>query len=246
MRHFKKFLAALGAVLVTFVVFELERHDSQIEERILKPIPVLVRADYDDGVYNDGARLVIPSRKASRALLHATRCQSLLSAARAEGAVHISPLRLRLVLEGNTIKGVTITGIEARVMDRSRPLRGALTTCPGGAEVTVPQISFNLDSSDPVARVTGSRTPYFANHDIDLAKGERQGLTITATTRRYDVRWKLVLDAVVQGQRREITFGLGARPFRVTAGRCDTRAYSPYFNLDIDHGMLTQAHGSGC
>jgi hypothetical protein len=132
------------------------------------------------------------------------------------------------------------------VLRRSVPLRGALTTCPGGGEVAVPQITFDLDSPDPIALATGTHTPYFARHDISLAKGERQGLANSALTRRYAVRCLLVLDAVIQRRRREIEVGFGNRPFEVTAGRCGPHAYSPFYDLDIDYGMVTRTYGSAC
>jgi hypothetical protein len=240
-------LAALGVAFAALIGAFINAHYGQVEEKITRPSALTVVPSYDDALYSDFAILVLPHGVPDE-VKHATICEPMFKAARAAGAVHISPLRLRLLLGGNTLRGVTMTGMSAQIESRSKPLGGALTDCPSGGVIDVPNLVINLDQPNPIAVVRGTHRAYFATHAITLAKGEKDEVAMTVTTGRGYVRWWLLVQAAVgNGTPRTFRYGFdGDQPFQVTSKRCSAHAYSPYYELTVGQGVITHKYGSAC
>jgi hypothetical protein len=103
--------------------------------------------------------------------------------------------------------------------------------------VASPRLHFDLDSPDPVAR-TPRGTPYFDTHSITLTKDENLTLSVSGTTRKRYVKWRIEMDTVIDNGRRVIGVTHDGKPFQVTARRSGARAYSPNFCLSIDRGSV--------
>jgi hypothetical protein len=239
--------AAFGIAAGALIYWAVNHYAERGLETVTRAPPLKAFADFDNGVYNDGALLVLPGPKHPsdefRDFYGTGDCDALLNAARAEGAVHTSPLRLRITLEGNTVRNVSITEMRAKILRRSARLTGARVTCPSGGVVNVPRLRFDLDSPDPIA-LTPSGQPFFEGRSIPLTKGESQTISVSATTREKYVEWLLQIVAVIDNERRKINVTNDGHPFQVTAPRCGPRAYSPSFDLDIDRGFVVRRFGS--
>jgi hypothetical protein len=179
-------VGAIGGWLVN-------QYASSTLESVTRASALTATAMFDDDAYTDGYVLVLP-KPPKRADFESVRdCSTLLVAARQVGGVHTNPLLIKLLLEGRTVRDVTIVGMRAKVITRTRPLHGAEVSCAGGGEISPIRITFNLDRDDPVAeRVTeegSTEGPYFGKgYVLSLKKGEVASLLVTAATKRSFVR----------------------------------------------------------
>jgi hypothetical protein len=227
--------AALSALALIVAGWLVNEYLAGTVEAIRGHPPLIVTPSYDDDAYSDGFLLIASQRdKVGEAIGGVDDCRSLLRRARAAGAVHSSPLFLHLLVEGNTLKDVTIVSIRARVVRRGPDLRGAAITCAGGGEISPVRLTFDLDRSDGVAlRVRGDGKtvgPYFGQgYAISVRKGEVVPLLVTAETKNSFVAWKISIDLVIDGKRRSVIVDDDGQPFRVTAPRCGGNVYAPEY-----------------
>ena len=99
--------------------------------------------------------------------------------------------------------------MRAEVLSRRPPLSGALVFCPSAGAGQALSVGFNLDQPNPVAlRIDNEGElgpprfgrPYFKDGYLTLAKGEVAVLEVYARTSRCDCRWRIVIDALVDGR----------------------------------------------
>lgn len=215
--------------------------------------PIIATLSPGDDMYSEDFALVAPDVARARSAVSKFRscdrftdhcgCVPLLHSAYRAGAVHVDPLFVRLLVEGNTPGGVTIDDMHARILRRSAPLKGAAISCglSAGAQSPV-RLTFDLDQPNPVARFAGipaagqgaqpQGSPYFGNgHVVHLRKGEVVPFLIEADARQQYVQWEIEADVVVDGERHTLVFGDKGKPFQTSGMRCGKGAYAPSYSL---------------
>lgn len=111
-------------------------------------------------------------------------------------------LRLRSVAKRNLV----IDAVEVLFEGRDENPWGALVHWPTGGANTAIYLGFDFTASDHPSATVASQDggiewtgkPYFPNHDISLAPGEAQSLTVLSRTAADTVRWRL-----------KVTYGVG-------------------------------------
>lgn len=145
-------------------------------------------------------------------------------------AVDTGSTTLLLTVEGERSHTSVITDVRANIISRSEPLTAGGTIIAvrsqGGQESI--RLGLNLEDATPRARsFDGSNatfsTHYFDSHTVTVAQGETVTFIVDAYTKRYDVRYGLIIDAIVDGKATQITVTDGAAPFR-------TRGYSGHYD----------------
>jgi hypothetical protein len=152
-------------------------------------------ATADDQTYGDGFSLVASPDVAQDLANRIGQWQALLAEAPRVGAVHTSPLLLRMLAEAN-VQRATIIGMRARILHRWPKLKGAELIYPSAGEISPVRLTFDLDSENPVAlrvRKSGKVAgPYFgAGYAISLSRGaEPARLAMSGRTWRNYVIWE--------------------------------------------------------
>jgi hypothetical protein len=243
-------VAALG-LLGAIGGWVVNQYAGSTVEKITRASAITATPMLDDDAYSDGFGLVMsrPPKEGAFASVH--DCSTLLTATRSAGGVHISPLLIKLLLEGRTVHDVTVVGMHAKLVNRTAPLHGTYVGCAGAGEIDPLRINFNLDRDNPVAeRLTeegADKGPYFGEgHVVNLKKSEVAPVLITATTKQNHVKWELQIDAIVDGHQREFTVTNHGQPFDVTAPLCGKRVYAPEYEWDwaTTHRLIKHARGS--
>jgi hypothetical protein len=148
---------------------------------------------------------------------------------------------LRLIIEGQHGSPVLITRMYARVLKRQSPLSEVLFFGPPEGQGEDIQIGFDLDSTNPVARILGNDghlgEPYFATKHVTVKRGEQVVFGIKGFADGCYCEWEIVIDAIVDGQNQMFTVKDGSRPFRTT-GFTDT--YGTIYELDIGEGRFVR------
>jgi hypothetical protein len=149
-------------------------------------------------------------------------------------------------MEGNTSKPVRITNMHA-VATCTAPLNGVLFYNPNAGEQFNPQIAFDLDQPDPIARGRGKddgrgnpvyKGEYFVNHEYVLKLGEPATFVVSATTREHYCEFHLVMDLLVNGAPTTQKIENDGKPFTVSAG-LGTRPYDGGIVYDPSRYKMT-------
>jgi hypothetical protein len=137
---------------------------------------------------------------------------------RGQGGVDIDISFIKLTVTGNRQAGVTITGMQAKVDKRERPLQGAFFYQPPEGERENAQIGFDLDEAAPVARLvepnknSGDRGylggDYFMDKSVDLALGEQQVFNVVAMTASYYYAWHIEMEVKAGGRTKYVPVDL--------------------------------------
>lgn len=130
------------------------------------------------------------------------------------GAVDVGETRLRLTVRGLSEETVVVRAIRTQT-ERGAPRAGTLVHCPTAGANRATLLVFDLDDEVPKAwqfREDGGRervgsAPFFDSHNVTLAQGEVHDFLIVGHTKRYLVRWRLVLDLEIAGHRKAVTAG---------------------------------------
>jgi hypothetical protein len=121
-------------------------------------------------------------------------------------------MALNVIITDNLASGVTITGIEAKVVRRTNLGTYALVDNPGqgGGEDRSTIVGLNLDETDPHAALfeNGQMGPtakslkgaYFSNRTYDLPQNATHAFDVVAYASSQDDGWELQIDYVAGGK----------------------------------------------
>ncbi|MDT5024471.1 MAG: hypothetical protein QOE61_897 [Micromonosporaceae bacterium] len=162
----------------------------------------------------------------------------------ANGVDHTADMDLektmfKIQLTGLSHSGVRIYGGRIRIHKRTDPRPGVvyLPIPPQGGDRTI-GLTADLDEANPGLRdADDEKSLYFQRHDVTLAFGEHQILTMTAKAERTAVDWDLELSLQRDGDDKKSTMALdnGGRPWVTTAVRPGMRGYTAaYDQKDFD------------
>jgi hypothetical protein len=167
--------------------------------------------------------------------------------ARQSGASLRTFTRMRLTVENPSDASVLVKEIKARVR-RSPPMAGAIIWRGTQGESEIPQIGFDLDETDSIARVRDDKgtlgDPYTRRKTIFLEPKEVMLIDVTAETARHLCEWHLELTVLVggvNGRTETVTVDKGGRPFRTSALAPE---YAARYAFDTGGGTW-RALGSG-
>ncbi|NUW35970.1 hypothetical protein HTZ77_31805 [Nonomuraea sp. SMC257] len=164
-------------------------------------------------------------------------------------AAGIGRMQITVVLEGNRA-GLRIADVRPRVLSSAPPSDAALLTPSSAGEAPAIEVVADLDR--PVPRLTTKkdpRVPYFSTRQIDLVRGERATLSITAATTKGFYEFEFVATVVSDGHAEELRITApGGRPFRLTAR---SRAYRAVYRTSPADGweppaVCRRAEGNAC
>jgi hypothetical protein len=143
---------------------------------------------------------------------------------RERGGVDYRESTLRVLVEGLSEETVVIRDITAAV-ERSLPIDSMLVSSPTAGANPATLLVLELDD-DPVRawewqdqggpRVKVGTSPYFAGHNVSLAKNEVHEFLVVASTDRYHCSWSLVLDVQVGARRKTLTIEDKDGPFETS------------------------------
>lgn len=200
--------------------FLVNQYGPGVVEKVEGGDPVRIDFDYDNDRYGDGWSMAT-SREldVASAPRPGSDCLTVFRWVRDAGAALVDESWARIVIEGRREKGVLISSMRARSLERGPPLSGSYVACPtAGAQENI-AVGFDLDGTNPVARAVSEEgtfgDPYFSNHSITLAKGEKTTLSLVGKTTREFHRWVVDVQLIVDGKKETVTIGRGG--FRTTA-----------------------------
>lgn len=155
------------------------------------------------------------------------------------------------VLQANPGQTVVITAIHTIVIRRVPATRAteieADSMCAGAAPV-IYYVSINLDATNLTPKVQigdPARAGKMTNvHGLQTIVTNENPIVIDfdATTKKYDVTWKLLIDYTVNGQSRTAWIQNGSQPFHTVAGRRDDTGLT--FDFDFTSNSWTIHNGS--
>ncbi len=117
----------------------------------------------------------------------------------AEGAIGTSPSLLNLTVVNRSDATVILRGMSALVESRSPVPDGHFIWSPPAGDSRSIRVHFNLDQPDPHAELEDGR-PYFTDNSIILHKNEARVFSISASTQKSVVRWRVALNLVHRGK----------------------------------------------
>jgi hypothetical protein len=123
---------------------------------------------------------------------------------------------------GNEPDGVIITNVGIHVISRQPPLTGTLIYVPSQGESNNVGFSYDLDSSDKVAKIDDRTSPlygspYFESKTITLNKNEPVTLGISAGAVKADYKFDLDFTVLVDGKVQHVDVkGPNGQPFEVS------------------------------
>ena len=159
------------------------------------------------------------------------------------GARPAGSMALKVSITARISSGITITGIEARVIKRS-PLgsyRLADNPGQGGGVDDSTVIGLNLDETDPHASLfkDGHIEPiarqalggaYFSKYSFDLPSEATHVFEVVAYATTADDQWNLRVDYIAQGKAESVTLANdGSKPFRLAGYSGRTEFSAIYF-----------------
>jgi hypothetical protein len=146
--------------------------------------------------------------------------------------------RIKVVVQNNGRATAVVTGMRARILNRSQPVSGALVGLIPQGETPNTMLRLNLDTSIPLVRTRIGGAPYFLSKSVSLKQDEPHTFEIEASTIRSYIEWQLLVDVNVGGGETR-TFGVGDyrtnRPFRSTA---IASRYASCYLYDFPSGEL--------
>ncbi|BCW78323.1 hypothetical protein [Arthrobacter sp. NicSoilC5] len=172
-------------------------------------------------------------------------------------AARISPVGIRLGLQGNRAEKVRVTDLTTE-QTCGPPQNGAFFEAPNaGADLVIP-VTLNLDSPHPVAlapapqpdpKLKPEPTPYFDANTVSLAKDEQVFFKVIVVTTKYHCDFRLVITVLEgsevrkqviddHGQMFSITPRLPLKEFQqVYLGgvMCGTRGFHPATKVYIEN-----------
>lgn len=143
-----------------------------------------------------------------------------------------------VTVEGAQARQVLITNMRARILSRGPNFTGTLLNDPPQGSVSAEQIIFNLDESSPVARhpeAAHHGAPYFAEKATQLTDGELAIFKIQTRSQRFQYRWVIDIDMVVDGKPQTYTAKPEGRPFEMTGSG---HQYGVTFERNGDHWQI--------
>ena len=135
---------------------------------------------------------------------------------RENGGADVGETKLRITLQGIDQKTV-VTGLHAKIRDRTDILTGGYITVDKGAPVDPVKVILDLDRRRPSAA-------YFSNKVITIAADETVVIDLTATALQSTVTWDIELDLIVTGKKRTVTVKANSAHFRTTGRAGDYRS----------------------
>jgi len=155
--------------------------------------------------------------------------------------------RIRLTVENSSGLSVLVKEIRARVR-RSPPMAGAIIWRGTQGESEIPQIGFDLDEKDSIARVRDDKStlgdPYTRRKTIFLEPKEVMLIDVTAETARHLCEWRVEFSVLVgglNGKMETVTVDEAGRPFRTSALAAE---YAARYAFDTGGGKW-RALGAG-
>jgi hypothetical protein len=147
-------------------------------------------------------------------------CADAIGWLKSQGGVDAARTYLSISIEGMNDVPVLIQSMRARIEARQPPIRHTTAECETAGVVELTRIGFDLDEPSPVAREfrdDGSLGgPFFEARNITIAEGEVLPMSITAFAERCYCRWRIEVDAVVEGEPQTFVLDQNGRPFGTT------------------------------
>jgi hypothetical protein len=128
----------------------------------------------------------------------------------------------RVVLRNRRATTIAVTDLRPVVEQRGAPLNGTLVT-PGpiGGPTPVTILEIDLDAPHPApvdADAAPPRTPFFADHQIEVEPGAELPVQLTWVTKRCTCTWRVQLTYRYRGHERTVTIPAEDQPpLRMTA-----------------------------
>jgi hypothetical protein len=147
---------------------------------------------------------------------------------------------LSVIITDNIASGVTITGIEAKIVRRTHLGTYALVYNPGqgGGEDRSTVVGLNLDETDPHASLfeDGQMGPtakslkgaYFSDRTYDLPQNATHAFDVVAYASTQDDEWELQIDYVAQGKPASTVIENNGAPFKL-AGFSDRTKFTAIY-----------------
>jgi hypothetical protein len=149
-------------------------------------------------------------------------------------------MALKVIVTDNIASGVTITGIEAKVVRRTHLGTYALVDNPGqgGGEDRSTVVGLNLDETDPHASLfeNGQMGPtakslkgaYFSKRTYDLPENATHAFDVVAYASAQDDEWELQIDYVAGGKPESTVVDNNGTPFKL-AGFSDRTKFTAIY-----------------
>ncbi|WP_146174891.1 hypothetical protein [Umezawaea tangerina] len=150
-----------------------------------------------------------------------------------QGEVPLDVARWEVTLEGRRTSEVVVTDMRPKLVAPCEPpLDGSLVETPAQGAGDKFRFGVAVDRPNPVMMTIGGGTapfPYFEQKTIRLPKGEKNVVTVEATTSGPHCRWTIEVDYIADGKRGQMSVTApGGKPFEVT-GHLDPARYSSVF-----------------
>ena len=150
-----------------------------------------------------------------------------------QAAVPLDAARWEITLEGRRTAEVVVTDMRTKLVSPCEPaLEGSLVETPLEGEGSKFRFGVAVDKPNPVMMVINNGAapyPFFEQKTIKLPKGEKNVITVEATTSGPHCRWTIEVDYLADGKRGQMSITApDGKPFAVT-GRLDPARYSSVF-----------------
>ncbi|WNV85610.1 hypothetical protein [Umezawaea sp. Da 62-37] len=150
-----------------------------------------------------------------------------------QGAVPLDVAKWEITLEGRRTAEVVVTDMRPKLVSPCEPpLDGSLIETPNQGGGDKFRFGVAVDRPNPVMTTIGGGVapfPYFEQKTIKLPKGEKNVVTVEATTSGGYCRWTIEVDYLADGKRGQMSITApDGKPFAVT-GHLDPARYSSVF-----------------
>jgi hypothetical protein len=213
-------LASIGSLVVTLFapgIVETLQNSSPVKV-IIGPVVAETKTEFKGVPWKEGLWAMVTPRRLNPADAPppGSSCDDARAWITELGGASLERTELKMLVQGQKTSGVILRGLQAKILERTEPLKGAMVVCPSAGTIGTTGIGFDLDSPNPVARTITSAEdeypiklgePYFDNYSVTLAKGEPVEFVIQAATSKSFVRWVIEMVIVVDGSERTVTAG---------------------------------------
>lgn len=149
-------------------------------------------------------------------------CDTFYQWGHAHGGRDAGKTQLALVVQGQSDSNVFISGIRADIVAKAPLGNGVDVFCEGQGEVTPTQVSIDLDRSASGYTRSGPGAPF----GYTVNRTDTVVFDITARAEHFDYRWRLDVQAVVDGKTRTFVVDDAGRPFETTGVPATQAGYS--------------------